>query len=527
MLRHVLIPALLLQFAPSARAAAEADCGFLRLKAALGSAMPTGAGVPVSLVEVGPAYLPQAGTGTFAGSGIFAGRTFTAKSGTSAFSGHANRTAQHLFGPFTSEASGPPTMAPGITLIDCYEANAFLEDGFLRPTALNAAPLTENSRVQSCSWVGSADAASAAGTNDVVRRLDFAIHRDNYLCTVGVNNGSGNRTPELVASAYNVLSVGLTNGNHSRGPTSSFVDGPGRLKPEIVAPFDVTSWATPYVGSAGAILRQRAAQLSSVNAARGLSIKAFLLAGATKSEFPGWSKSSTVPLDSIFGAGELEVFNSEAILSGTEQLPNQATPRPAKAWDYHTLAASTPPAVATADYRLSIPPGTIATELSAFLVWNRTITGVISGGSFAPSPDALVDFNLALELLPSDGSSPVTVDQSNSSIYNLEHVWKKNLPAGNYRLRVSRGTGSTREFAIAWRMESAPHVPAPSMNLVGDSAQLSFRGTLPTHRYEIHASSDMVSWSTIHSFTADSSTSAWNAPASSRRLFYRLVPVAL
>ena len=76
-------------------------------------------------------------------------------------------------------------------------------------------------------------------------------------------------------------------------------------------------------------------------------------------------------------------------------------------------------------------------------------------------------------------------------------------------------------------MESAPHVPAPSMNLVGDSAQLSFRGTLPTHRYEIQASSDMVSWSTIHSFTADSSTSVWNAPASSRRLFYRLVPVAL
>jgi hypothetical protein len=522
MLRHFLIPALLHQFASSARAAAEADCGFLRLKAALGPAMPTGAGIPVSLVEVGPAYLPQVGTGTFAGTGVFLGRTFTAKSGTSALSSHASRTARHLFGPFTSEASGPPTMAPGITLIDCYEANAFLEDGFLRPTALNAAPLTENSRVQSCSWVGSADAASAAGTNDVVRRLDFAIHRDNYLCTVGVNNGSGNRTPELVASAYNVLSVGLTNGNHSRGPTSSFVDGPGRLKPEIVAPFDVTSWATPYVGSAGAILRQRATQLSSVNAARGLSIKAFLLAGATKSEFPGWSKSATVPLDSIFGAGELEIFNSEAILSGTEQLPNQATPRPAKAWDYHTLAAST-----TADYRLSIPPGTIATELSAFLVWNRTVTGVISGGSFAPSPDPLVDFNLALELLPSDGSSPVTVDQSNSSIYNLEHVWKKNLPAGNYRLRVSRGTGSTREFAIAWRMESAPHVPAPSMNLVGDSAQLSFRGTLPTHRYEIHASSDMVSWSTIHSFTANASTSAWNAPASSRRLFYRLVPVAL
>ncbi len=522
MLRLALLPATLLTLAPSLFAAAESDCGFLRLKASLGPAMPTGAGVPVSLVEVGPAYLPQAGSGTFAGTGNFSGRTFTAKSGTAALGSHANRTGHHLFGPITLQSDGWPTMAPGITVVDCYEANAFLEDGFLRPTVLNAAPLTENSRVQSCSWVGSADANTAAGTNDVVRRLDFAIHRDSYLCTVGVNNGFGNRTPELVASAYNVLSVGLTSGNHSTGPTSSFVDGQGRLKPEIVAPFEATSWATPYVGSAGAILRQRATQLSSVNAARGLCIKAFLLAGATKSEFPGWSKSSTVPLDSIFGAGELEIFNSEAILSGSEQLPNQATPRPAKAWDYHTLAAST-----LADYRLSIPPGTIATELSAFLVWNRTVSGVISGGLFAPNPDPLVDFNLALDLLPSDGSAPVTVDQSISSIYNLEHVWKKNLPAGNYRLRVSRGTGTTRDYAIAWRMESAPHVPSPSMNLVGDSAQLSFRGTLPTQRYEIHASSDMVAWSTVHSFTADASTYLWNAPASSRRLFYRLVPISL
>jgi hypothetical protein len=324
-----------------------------------------------------------------------------------------------------------------------------------------------------------------------------------------------------MASAFNSLSVGLSNGNHSTGPTSSLVDSPGRLKPEIVAPFDATSWATPYVGSAGAILRQRATQLASVNAARGLSIKAFLLAGATKSEFPGWSKSATVPLDPTFGAGELDIALSDSILSGTRQSPDLLTPRPHAAWGFVSLASG------NADFLLDIPPGAFGTELSAFLVWNRTVTGVVSGGSFAPSPDPLVDFNLALDLLPSDGSSPVSVDQSSSSIYNLEHVWKKNLPAGNYRLRVSRGTGTTRDYAIAWRMETIPHVPAPSMNLAANSAQLSFRGTLPTHRYEIHASSDMVSWSTVHSFTANASTTSWSAPASARRLFYRLVPVSL
>ena len=170
-------------------AAYESDCGFSRLAEILGPAMPTGSGISVATIESGPAYLPQSGSGTFPGSGNFTGRTFTAKSGTSSLSLHAERVGYHLYGPFTSSASGWATMAPGITLIDCYEANAFLEDGFLRPTALNAAPLTENSRVQSCSWVGSADANSAAGTNDVVRRLDFAIHRDNYLCTVDEGGG--------------------------------------------------------------------------------------------------------------------------------------------------------------------------------------------------------------------------------------------------------------------------------------------------------------------------------------------------
>ena len=52
---------------------------------------PTGAGVGVTQVEFGePAYLPQAGSGTFTGSGaLLGGKTFTAKSGPSATSAHA------------------------------------------------------------------------------------------------------------------------------------------------------------------------------------------------------------------------------------------------------------------------------------------------------------------------------------------------------------------------------------------------------------------------------------------------------
>jgi hypothetical protein len=65
---------LLLSVAPACADYAE-DTGFVRLSTELGAAMPTGAGIGVSQVEGGPQdatgtyYLPQTGTGTFAGTG--------------------------------------------------------------------------------------------------------------------------------------------------------------------------------------------------------------------------------------------------------------------------------------------------------------------------------------------------------------------------------------------------------------------------------------------------------------------------
>ena len=505
-----------------AAAGIEDDTGYTRLAAALGPAMPTGAGVGVSQIESGTSYLPQAGSGTYPGTDDFTGCTFIARSGASALSLHAQRVAYHLFGPITQSAVGWNTMAPGITDIDCYSANGYIDNDFLQPGAANNAPVFETRAIQNHSWIAYADSTSASSFNGMLRRLDFAVQRDGFLCFAGVNNTAGNTTPDLMAAAYNVISVGLTNGDHSTGGTSTFVDGPGRLKPELVAPFDATSWATAYVSSAAAILRQRANATGNPNAVRSETLRAALLAGATKDEFPAWTKSAAVPLDATFGAGELEVFNSDAIIAGGEQTPDLLTSRPDSAWDHHTIAAG-----ATADYRLVIPAGTVGRELSAFLVWNRTLTDP-PGGGFNPTVDAAVDLNLSLDLLPAAGGA-TPVDQSTSTLYTMEHVWKRNLPAGTYRLRVTRPASptGTRSFALAWRLETAPHTPQTTLTIAGGTASFAFSDLLPGQPYQLETSTDLVAWSVARSFTATAATDSWSTPATDPRRCFRLVPVSL
>ena len=503
------------------RAGYEDDTGFTSLAARLGSGLPTGSGISVSMVESGTAYLPQAGSGTFSGSGAFVGKSFTAKSGASVLSLHAERVAYHFCGPYTGSASGWATMSPGIGLVDVYESSSFIDNGFLRPGLTNAAPLTELRSLQNHSWILYADAGKAAQYNDILRRLDFAVNRDGFLCLAGVNNGAAEKTPELMASAYNALAVGLSNGNHSRGPTSGFVDGPGRIKPEITVPIDATSWATPYTASAAALLRQRSVGTGSPQAVRPQVLKAILLAGATKDEFPFWSKSAQVPLDAITGAGELNIDLSDAIMAGGEQVPNLAGPLPPMAWDFHLLSAGS-----TVDYVLQVPAGEAGTELSAVLVWHRTLTDP-AGGGFNLTPDPLVDFNLSLDLLPSAGGDPETIDASTSTIYNLEHVWKRSLPAGTYRLRVSRGSGTTREFAIAWRLSTVGYLPELSASRAGDVMELTAVRLLPGQVYRLESSADLAVWSVDSSFAAAAASFTWLLPVTEVRRFYRLVAVPL
>ena len=129
------------------------------------------------------------------------------------------------------------------------------------------------------------------------------------------------------AHIYNGISVGVSDGTHRYGTTT--YDGAGRTKPEIVAPGGIpgsnpatqyTSFATPIVTAAAALLIDAAG--SNAAAKDQLSLKAILLAGADKSISANWDQTPTRPIDDVYGAGELDIYQSYFIQQGGQQIRN-------------------------------------------------------------------------------------------------------------------------------------------------------------------------------------------------------------
>jgi hypothetical protein len=523
-LRLLFFPALLLIPVFTSRADYFDDTGYRALAAELGAALPDGTGVSVTQVEFGdPDYLPQAGSGSFAGTGSYlAGKTFTAKSGPSGASGHAFDVGAHFYSLNTNPQAGRASFAPGITSIDVYRVDpagsstSWIAQAWLEP-GIFSAPLIENGAVQNHSWISPGSSSSAAQDNDSLRRFDFAIRRDGFLAVTGVNNGTSS-VPALMASAYNNLAVGLSSGGHSTGGVASWLDGPGRQKPEIVAPLDFTSFSTALVSAAGALLRQ-SANSQGGNAVLPETLKAILLAGATKEEFPGWSRTPAEPLDPVFGAGELHVGHSWHILAGLQQPPNLTAPRPDRAWSVVTLTAG-----GTADYLLHLPAGSVGESLSVTAVWNRIINDTGPGSFFAMTVLPLADYQLRLTRVPATGPETL-LDESISEDGNVEHLYQRNLRSGTYRLRLSLPSGSGAPAALAWRLAAVPHRPGIALTQAAGTDVLGFTGLLAGQSYLIQSSQDMSVWNPELAFTATGPGFSWISSNSGTRRFYRLAAV--
>ena len=400
----------------------KADIGFLKLQAELGGTLPTGAAVTVTQVEAAENlagdYFPNPAEPQFAG------KTLTAKSGASGHSNHATTVGQFFFGSGSS-------ISPAVQTIDVFEANDWIGSGFLN-RAIPLAPKVETRAIQNSSWVGTLDNGGLADV-ETLRRLDFAIQRDGFLAVIGTNNGGS--LPQLLASSYNGISVGLSNGSHSYGTTT--VDGTGRTKPEIVSPFSLTSYATPSVASAAALLRQNAP----ANARRPVTMKAILMAGATKAEFPGWSRTTTQPIDTIHGAGQLNVYNSHHILAAGQQAASASVSVRPRGWDLNTTTAG------GRRYFFDIPAGNTAPRLSVLLTWNRVIADGPGVGWGNPTSD-LAD--LSLRLHTATGFTVGTlVDASLSTVDNVEHIYRPTLAPGRYAIEVTSPTAGV-EYGLAW-----------------------------------------------------------------------------
>ena len=370
---------------------------------------------------------------------------------------------------------------------------------------------SSDASVMSHAYIAGASAANESAFNELIKRFDFFAQDSSVVNVIGMNNGSSGTIPPIFGSTYNSISVGRTDGAHSHGLTPVNYPGPGRQKPDIVSTSSVnaTSYATGVVSSAASLLIAKAETSGNADAKHPDTIKACLLAGATKGEFPSWSQTSAKPLDTTYGVGELNIFYSYRIIEKAESSTGNVFYR---GWSRQS--------VNTAQSRIYTftTPNYQELKLSAVLIWQRDVTE--SGGS--PKIYTYQSLaNLKLELL--DVSNAV-IQISDSALDNVEHVWNTSLePNTTYKLKVTSSSG-TSDFSLAWRVDGVADVVIETQ-VTGADVALSLSGLYSGTTYTIRCSSDLVNWTDVHQFSATGTTDNWTdtgALAAGTRVFYRV-----
>ena len=349
-------------------------------------------------------------------------------------SDHADSVGRNFFGI----ADG---VATNISHVHNYEVNYFINT-FISPSTHPAI----SARVVNQSYT--------YATNDPAVDQDFDDYaaKNNILILTGAGfNGEPIYTP---ATCYN--GIGVTVYGPSQPPYGPTPDG--RSKPDITSPGSLeTSFATPYVAGAAALLVQAAARndggtSTASMATNPVTIKALLLNGAVKPA--DWTNGPVTPLDARYGAGIVNVFNAWKQLKGGLRVSNETTavtsgaahPPGASAnnqpsligWDYTTLSTSVAGQDKINHYYFNLT-GSNAFTLTATLVWNRQ-TGKATVNNLDLFLYNTVSGNLVLS--------------STSVVDNVEHLFLPQLPPGRYDLQVLKprtGQVATSEpYALAF-----------------------------------------------------------------------------
>lgn len=480
------------------------EAGFPQLQAEIGAAMPTGAGIPLMMSEastvladppsVPPIYLPQAtaGTAPFAGTGILAGKTIIPHSGASEASGHASGVA-NLF-------CGTQSMTPGVTDLHVWWADEFAGEIYFS----NPIPSFTGS-VQNHSWVGS-DADENVNL-EFIRRFDFMVDRDAVVALTPLNNGP--TMAKFLANAYHGITAGRMDGGHPQ--THSNLDVSGRMKPDIVVNASFTSTASPCVGSVATLLLD-AIRPAFPDADDPRVVKAIMLCGASKQNLLGWKRLNTSrPYDEAHGAGQLNVLNAYHVLAAGRQTTSDSVSQGLRGWDRGTSRASTPQ-----HYFFTLLQDQWGSTVSATITWHRNITSNYT--SSEPT-------NLNLHLRHASGFTVgAVVDESISSIDNVEHLFLRNLPPGDYVLEVSASSDDVT-YGIAWEVQAGTG-PQIAISRDGSHATLSLSQLDPLETYTIEHSGNLTSWQTLATLRTADTTPATTAThqdsVGTQPKFYRL-----
>jgi hypothetical protein len=358
-------------------------------------------------------------------------------------SGHADGVAGYFYGI-------PNGVATNVAHVDNYAASYFF--GSIIDTVN---PANINDPVVNQSFIFTETTVSQQQTID--SQYDNFAARYKTLFVSGVGNGGAVNPP---ATCYNGIGVGAYGGSSSVGPT---LDN-GRAKPDIMAPAGETSFSTPQVAGAAAALMQaglRGDGGNGTNAAADIrTVKALLLNGAIKPA--DWTNSPSSPLNPLYGAGVLNVFNSYKQLAGGRHVyivstsvstggahpPTGAsgTVSTLSGWDFNTNTSSSSSDGVNHYYFNTTNGVSDATfTATATLVWNRQ-----------RNQTAINNLNLFLY----DAANSNLVAVSTSAVDNVEHLFVPSLAPGRYDLQVWKAGGSfvssSETYALAFEFFSMP-----------------------------------------------------------------------
>jgi hypothetical protein len=422
------------------------------------------------------------------------GSTTNFPNGLNAESGHADAVAGNFYGM-------PWGVATNVAHVDNYDAYYFVNISTLiiglATNYVVMLPSTNiNDRVVNQSFI----AGYVPSDVPVAEQQAIDSAYDNYavqyntLFVSGVGNGGPVNPP---ATCYNGLGVGAYGGYSSTGPT---VDN-GRAKPDITVagtPANVTSFSTPFVSGAAAVLIQaglRGDGGPDTNSAADIrTVKALLLNGAVKPS--NWTNSNSSPLDARYGAGVLNVFNAYEQLAGGKQgsivsttvsiggahPPTGATGTVSvlSGWDFNTNTSAAHPSALDAvnHYYFNVTNGVGDANFTATLTlaWNRQ-----------QNQTAINDLNLFLF----NCANSNLVACSTSLVDNVEHIFVPKLPPGRYDLQVWKAGGAgvvsaAEPYALAWEFFSQ------SLNAVKSGANLSVSWPVYPDGFVLASATDLV-----------------------------------
>jgi hypothetical protein len=408
-------------------------------------------------------------------------------------SGHADDVGNQFYGI-------PNGVATNAAHVDNFEVNNFLNNYvFSSPTH----SITDAVVNQSFSF--GPQSASVQQTYDSLY--------DNYSATykvlfVSAADNFGNSYPNstnvaLPGTAYNCISVGAYKNGLSYNSVGPTIDN-GRCKPDITAYSDATSYTTPQVSGAAAVLMQAALRGdggSDTNSAFDMrTIKALLLNGAMKQA--SWTNSTSSPLDARFGAGLLNLFNSYKQLAGGKSgyvvsnsvstnaphLPTGAagTVVALSGWNYTTnisgrsnIAGSQFDTIHHYYFNISNSVAAANFIATATLVWNRQA-----------NQSAINNLNLFLY----NCANSNLVLCSTSLVDNVEHLYVTNLAQGRYDLQVWKAGGNNTSvvsaaepYALAWQF-----TPVPTLALTNAGTNLNLTWPIYPAGFQAEANTNLL-----------------------------------